>query len=109
MHIIHVRTLNKLGDSIIGFRALIENRHRDVMKTCGTAIGGGASNRSPSVDLSAQRRMRGDDEGTMHDLGRPCRSTDRHEGGSHLEMPTALRIGGQSVECQIDCESCQPY
>src|SRR6478609_6835330 len=75
------------------------------MKSCGTAIGGGASDRSPSVDLSAPRRMRGDDEGTMHDDGRPRKSTGRHDGGSDLEMPTALTIGGQSVECQIDCEA----
>jgi hypothetical protein len=68
----------------LGFKALTENRHRDVMKSCGTAIGGGASNRSPSVDLSAPRRMRGDDEGTMHDHGRPRKSTGRHDGGSHL-------------------------
>jgi hypothetical protein len=27
----------------------------------------------------------------------------------HLEMATALKIGDQSVECQIDCESCQLY
>src|SRR6476620_10290764 len=75
------------------------------MKSRGTAIGGGASDRSPSVDLSAPRRMRGDDEGTMHDDGRPRKSTGRHDGGSDLEMPTALTIGGQSVECQIDCEA----
>jgi hypothetical protein len=29
--------------------------------------------------------------------------------GQHLEMATALGIGDQSVECQIDCESCQLY
>ena len=37
----------------MGLKALTENRHGDVMKSCGTAIGGGASDRSPSVDLSA--------------------------------------------------------
>jgi hypothetical protein len=26
-----------------------------------------------------------------------------------LEMPTALRFGNQSVECQENCETCQPY
>jgi hypothetical protein len=40
--------------------------------------------------------------GRRHDRKQPpCRHG--------LEMPTALRIGGQSVGCQIDCETCQLY
>ena len=30
-------------------------------------------------------------------------------GRYHFEMPTALRIGSQSVERQIDCENCQMH
>jgi hypothetical protein len=29
--------------------------------------------------------------------------------GHVLEMPTPLRISGQPVKCQIDCETCQLY
>jgi hypothetical protein len=38
---------------------------------------------------------------------RLSRSTGRHVGASTivLEMPVALRIGSQSGECQIDCET----
>src|SRR5258705_6712673 len=46
------------------------------------------------------------------DRGRPASrqagtisSSEQH----HLGMPPVLRIGGQSVECQIDCENCQMY
>jgi hypothetical protein len=38
-------------------------------------------------------------------LPRPQVGTISSSGQQHLEMPSALRIGVQSVERQIDCES----
>jgi hypothetical protein len=51
----------------------------------------------------------------MRDRGRPLHvepaappaGTISSSGQQHLEMPTALRIGVKSVECQIECENCQ--
>jgi hypothetical protein len=122
MWIIYEVALNLVGDSIIGFSsALAENRHRDVLNSCGTPIGGGASDRSPGVDLSALhgryrskaylrvRGERGEDEGQCIDPSKASQAHKPARRGQHLEMPTALRTSGRSVECQIDCESCQLY
>ena len=35
----------------LGFKALADNRHRNVLKSCRAAIGGGVGDRSPGVDL----------------------------------------------------------
>ncbi|RFZ65925.1 hypothetical protein DE4576_03259 [Mycobacterium marinum] len=39
----------------------------------------------------------------------PCLLTRRPHGAVLPEMPTALRIIDESVECQIACENCQMH
>ena len=113
---IHEPALKMLGDSMIGFKALEENCHRNVSTSCGSqyaAIGGGAGVRSPGhrsecpdrlccrrtacVNAeNARRRVKGQrvtKEGPMSMPAGPRVGTISSSGQHHLKMPTALRIG----------------
>jgi hypothetical protein len=58
--------------------------------------------------LACTRRTRGEDEGQCMDVGGLRKSTGQDDGAAS-EDDNCTEIGGQSVECQIDCESCQLY
>jgi hypothetical protein len=67
----------------------------DIVDTMGAGVAATCAVEEPSVDSSLLHLDR--TNGRRHDRKQPpCRHG--------LEMPTPLRIGGQSVGCQIDCE-----
>jgi hypothetical protein len=66
---------------------------------CRTVAGRGLRQGVLGTNLHAER---------LTQLGDVC--ADAQGGGlvrHRTELPTPLRIGGQSVRCQIDCETCQ--